>query len=356
MVLKKTHLSHLLSGASDKVSGALLQQLKSICVVICLVVVSVVFVTPAYAAQSSLTPMKVLEQMAQASRELSYTGSLTYEQGGNIETFRVTHRVTEGREFERLEHLSGPKQAVERTGRTTDCIEPGERLLRGLSIDTSPAELKDSYRLHFAGSGRVAGRSALELDVLSKDQYRYSYRLSIDKETKLLLRSLRLDHKKRVVERFQFVDLQLILPEREKQGASDRKLSLASSSIEIVKNQSYIHQAPSKLGSCHGEEIKPKRWLVTWLPQGFELSGQRLSSSSVFSSDMLSFSDGLANFSVFVEPFKKQPFIQGHVQKGATAAFSTRLNLNGQDCVVSVVGEISGLAAKQIAESVTLVQ
>ncbi|MFL0797019.1 MAG: MucB/RseB C-terminal domain-containing protein [Cellvibrionaceae bacterium] len=288
-------------------------------------------------------PHGLLEQMAQAARELNYTGSFSYEQGGGMETFRITHRVDQGREFERLEHLSGPQRAVERSGRTTDCIEPGERILRGLNVSTSPAQLKNSYRFHFAGKGRVAGREVVQLDVLAKDEFRHSYRLSIDAQTKLLLRSLRVDRKKRVLERFQFVDIRF----GEDEVASPVNIK------KLTGKKVTIHQAPLKVGSCHGEDIKSTHWFVSWLPQGFALSGQRLSKKH---GDMLTFSDGLANFTVFIEPYNKQAFVQGHAQHGATAAFATRLELDDRDIVVSVVGDISAVAAKQIAQSVTTIQ
>ncbi len=292
-----------------------------------------------FAAVAVENPYRLLENMAQAARELNYTGSFTYEQGGGMETFRITHHVEKGREFERLEHLSGPQRAVERSGRTTDCIEPGERLLRSLNLNASAAGLKDSYRFHLAGKGRVAGRTVVQLDVLAKDEFRHSYRLSIDEQTNLLLRSLRIDRKKRVLERFQFVDIQfgdsIVIPQSN------------------VDKTSIIHRAPLKVGSCNGEDVKSTRWLVSWLPQGFAMSGKRVSEKH---GDMLTFSDGLANFTVFIEYYDKQAFVEGHAQHGATAAFATRLQLNGEDCVVSVVGDISAIAAKQIAQSVTTLQ
>jgi len=54
------------------------------------------------------------------------------------------------------------------------------------------------------GESRVAGRPAVALGVLAKDQHRYSFELHLDRKTALPLKSLMLSDKGQLLERFQF--------------------------------------------------------------------------------------------------------------------------------------------------------
>ena len=51
---------------------------------------------------------------------------------------------------------------------------------------------------------RVAGRSAVALAVVPRDQHRYGFELHLDRETALPLKSLMLNEKGQLLERFQY--------------------------------------------------------------------------------------------------------------------------------------------------------
>ena len=70
---------------------------------------------------------------------------------------------------------------------------------------------------------------------------------------------------------------------------------------------------------------------------------------------VMAFTDGLAAFSVFLEPndlVNGQDGVQGWAQRGATMAYSRVMLLGGSPFRVTVVGEIPQKTAERIASSV----
>lgn len=293
---------------------------------------------PASATDDPDRVHSLLAGMSKAVRELDYRGLFTYEYGGALETLRIVHAVRDGVEYERLQHLSGPEREVLRQGQPVDCLHTGDQLLQGrfpaLMDDTS--RLDGYYHFYIRGSERVAGREVIVLQVVPKDEYRYGYTLGIDKETGLLLKSLLVGKKKRVLERFQFVELELgpLIGEADYQPVSPRH-----------------RVADSQLSGCNLQEQQrtPERWQAAWLPSGFIFSGQRQSESA---GDMLMYTDGLTTFSVFIELIKGQVALEGRAQRGATVAYMSQLQ-SAQDAYrVTVVGEIPPLTAQRVAASI----
>ncbi len=294
-------------------------------------------ITPSQANEDSAQVRQLLGRMSEAVRELDYRGLFTYEYGGSLETLRVVHAVKDGVEYERLEHLSGPEREIVRSGQSVDCLNPGDQLLRGRLRNLGvKADLDGFYHFYLRGEERVAGREALILQAVPKDKYRYGYTLSIDKQTGLPLKSLLIGNKKRVLERFQFVELELgpMLGEEDYQPVSPR-----------------YRVAEHALSPCNpeGNEV-PKRWQTTWLPDGFVFSGQRQPSGQ---GDMLMYTDGLTAFSVFIEPLKSKVMIEGRAQRGATVAYMAQLVRNQVPYRVTVVGEVPAVTAQRVASSIS---
>lgn len=275
-----------------------------------------------------------LGQMAQSNRELSYEGLFTYEHGVALETFKLTRWVDQGLQYERLEHLSGPEREVLRQGLAVDCHSAGDQLRHGrLNLsDDQVADLAEHYYLDVAGQERVAGRSTRQLQVIPRDTYRYGYLLDVDEETGLLLRSLLVDEQRRVLERFQFVDIQLAPAQLE-------------SSLE--PRAQLFRQANAQLSPCNPTALsKPERWELSWLPPGFVFSGQQTVQDDI---EMLMYTDGLSTFSVFLAPDDGERAIEGRAQRGATNAFMGQVLAGDQPFRVTVVGEVPVQTAEQVA-------
>ncbi len=290
-----------------------------------------------HAAEDVQQVQKLLRKMSEAVRELSYHGLFTYEYGGSLDTLKVIHTVREGVEYERLQHLSGPEREFLRSGQSVDCLPPGDQLLRGrmLSIGKKSLGLEQNYDFYIREGERIAGREAVVLQVVPKDTFRYGYTIGIDVESGLPLKSLLVGNNKRVLERFQFVELDV--------GAVDDE------QLQPAYNKHWVAGHPLK--NCDNR-ITPsfsKHWKATWLPRGFLFTGQRKTESD---GDMLMFTDGLTAFSVFIDPVIDKVLLEGKAHRGATVAFMSRVVKQQQPFSVIVVGEIPDVTAQRVASSI----
>ena len=165
----------------------------------------------AYAEDASTLLMK----MNKAFAIENYDGMFTYFTGDDLASLRVVHKVVDGVQKERLVHLNGAPREIIRLGEEVVCIvQPGDDI--AVLEDSIPAgpfarafvrefeRVSDSYVVTTAGEGRVAGRSATRVAVTPRDAYRYGYRLWLDQETALLLRSDLVSAEGERLEVFQF--------------------------------------------------------------------------------------------------------------------------------------------------------
>ena len=93
---------------------------------------------------------------------------------------------------------------------------------------------------------------------------------------------------------------------------------------------------------------------MEWLPPGFQLtsSSTHQDTQTKATVDSLMYEDGLARFSVFLEPISDASVTETRTQLGPTVAVSRRLNTVDGEMMVTVVGEIPVGTAERIALSV----
>lgn len=306
-------------------------------------------------AQAADAPRQWLDDMNRAFSELSYDGIFSYFSGHDLASLRVVHMVVDGEQRERLVHLNGAPREIVRRGDEVACIVmPGDALLElEESIPSGPFarafvrrydRISENYGLSFFGEDRVADRTAVRVAVTPRDDNRYGYRLWLDKDTRLLLRSELVDAKGRRLEIFQFnhirfgdtVDSAMLEPDG-KDGSVVSHLTLATK-----------HQEP-----VSREDVA---WEAGWLPDGFSMAAAdiRRAPSSLKSVDTLMYSDGLAAFSVFVEDMPDSGAASMVSRNGATVAV-TRMIKGRQDepYLVTLVGEIPTPTAQRIAGSIS---
>lgn len=282
-----------------------------------------------------------LKRLAQAEQKQSFQGTFVYERNGSFSTHRIWHRVVDGKVREHLLQLDGSAQEVLRVDGVTQCVSG--TLVAGVSnIPDSPAHAFDAaklsawYDMKVAGSSRVAGRSATVVTLTPKDQHRYGIELHLDSETGLPLKSLLLSDKGQLLERFQFTELDTAnLPtDQMLQPSADCK------AVEVAKTKSDTQK-------------QQVAWHSDWLPPGFELSSAaaRNDPDSKALVTSLMYDDGLARFSVFIEPVSGAEVTDIRTQLGPTVAVSRRLTTPKGDAMVTVVGEIPIGTAERIALS-----
>ena len=295
--------------------------------------------------------MKVLERMGAAAKQLNYEGVFAYQTGQNLQSIRIIHRSDGQGEVERLISLNGAAREVIRTNDLVTCIFPeGKRvhvnrrplgrgfpsdLLRRLSSATPYYEVVSGQQ------GRVADRIAQELVIKPIDSYRYGFRLWVDKDSDLLLKSELVAGDGNVLETFAFstVELDKIIP--------DSLLQPQISGKEMTWNrtepESAVNMAAKKNWS---------RWQVAWLPEGFSLVAQqnRLKAANGAAVEQRVYSDGLSSVSVFIEKIRaRHSHLHGGSKMGAVNAFGTILSAH----FVTVVGEVPAKTVEKIGASIS---
>lgn len=295
------------------------------------------FIVPAHAdeAQDWLT------RLSQAEQQQSFHGTFVYERNGSFSTHNIWHRVQNGQVRERLLQLDGSAQEVVRIDGRTQCVSG--TLIAGLGDSPNaaaraldPKKLKNWYDLAVIGKSRVAGRDAVIVSLTPRDQHRYGFELHLDKKTGLPLKSLLLNDKGQLLERFQFTSLDTDEIPSDKDLLADpdcKPINIASDKASAAKTV--------------------QNWRSDWLPPGFELtsSSSHKDAQTKTQVSSLMYDDGLARFSVFLEPLNGATVTDTRTQLGPTVAVSRRLTTPQGEMMVTVVGEIPIGTAERIALS-----
>ena len=290
----------------------------------------VLFSLPVY-AQESMTGRELLARQSLAMAQTSYSGLLTYEHGTHLSTIEVNHQVVDGVEHETLLHLSGDAREIRRNSDHNLCPFPGEQLVRGLYPNGIhiTQDIDAFYHISILGSERIAGRQAIVVQVMPRDQHRYGYIVSVDKESFLALKILLIGPGAKVIERFQFSKIAINTPAAIVSGGSPEQ---------------------SNINGCNAVDTSSQRqqWVAQWVPPGFVFAGQSLLPGKRL---MMKYTDGLSAFSVFIDQLEVPSIIEGRAQRGATIAYLGRLESNSGNYRVTIVGEVPAPTLERVAMS-----
>ncbi len=304
--------------------------------VFCFVLVIFFNPSPLATAQDNALAQDLLARMAQSMRELDYRGRFTYEVADSaIETYEITHRVIAGEEQERLERLNGSEKEVVRENSEVNCLATGDKILRGRLEGMHPSDqLFNNYTLYLRGEQRVAGRSAYLLQLVPHDSYRNGQSITVDKETFLPLQKQWFSPDNKLMERVQFVDIELS-PALEEQSGN------------AVDESSVFTMDPIRCNQAD-EELVRASWAVNWLPKGFFLTKVGRTDEG---ESMLSYTDGVASFSIFVRERPVSILVEGKSNRGATIAYVGNRIWQQNPFRITVVGEIPSITAQKVIAS-----
>ncbi len=296
-----------------------------------------------------------LNRVARSNQSNSYEGTFVYRCVADVVTMKIVHAATDAGERERLVSLSGPTQHIVHDGevitsvfpkKTTRFLGPGGG---ALSIGGTPSvtdeSLERNYQLKNVGADRIAGRPTQVVEIKPKDKYRYGFKLWLDDETFLALRSDMVDETGRIIEQILFTDIQML-------GTQDALAKVDAAEWGVAPTdaaQVDQHMTPERQLVTDGASP----WDVTQLPEGFALTEHVYAldhQARTPEGEHLLFSDGLASVSIFIEKFadNETPF-KGVSRMGAVNAFGTVVN--GHQ--VTVVGDVPEATVRMMGQSVT---
>ena len=325
---------------------------------------------------TATTPTEWLHAMDNAFRSLNYDGVFEYSIASHsqirmeqhrgdrtvsvtadvarditVASFRIVHMVIDGVEHERIAHRGGPPREILRTGAQVSYIVPqgDESFALEGDLPTGPyprlfmrsEDLSQNYRFRISGRQRLIGRQSVCLEVQPLDDNRFGYLLWLDEETGLLLRSELRDPNGRYLESVKFVSLKVGEAVTENALQPDMPAVPARPIVELS-------EPPT------GPNVRVN-WAIGWVPDGFRIADASTHDRTKDGTNRgvhVMFSDGLATFSVFVEPAPRSAAGGVFSRRGATVLLSHDLTGERGDYMVTVVGEVPPRTAQRIAESV----
>jgi len=242
-------------------------------------------------ARAEDAPYELLARMNTALRTLDFQGSFVYEHDGRVDALRIFHLGGE-RERERLVSLTGPRGEIVRNDGSITCMQSGTMptlFANGANLHLLPLvpnihALGAQYSTADAGEDRVAGYAARVIDITPTDHYRYGYRLWLEQNSQLLLRSAVIDAARRPLEQFMFVALDV--------GAKPSEADLAPAE-------------PADTTVSPADEVRASlkpHWRIAQPPAGFRLVRAQQPLDVNSTAEHLIYSDGIASVSIYVEP------------------------------------------------------
>jgi sigma-E factor negative regulatory protein RseB len=303
---------------------------------------------PCFAGSTNEQARAWLDKMLRAGESLNYDGTFVYRNGEEVEAMRIIHQAGAEGGRQRLVALGGVAREVIRDRSRVTCILPDHRSVvvtksRYATIpspSTLGSELPDDrfYQMEVIGTDRVAGRTAEIVGVRPRDAYRYGYRLWVDHETGLLLKSALLRSEGKPLEQFAYTSL--MLPEQ----IPDTLLSPGISAAGFTWYES-SEDLPAR------DSRARRQWRPTWLPMGFMLrdSAEYPLPTRRMPVDHLFYSDGLASLSIYIEKLEStSDRLDGVSSMGALNAFGKVI----EEHQVTVVGEVPVVTVRSVGKSV----
>jgi len=298
-------------------------------------------------------PKEWLERMNHALTTRNYIGVFTHNHGGRVETLRIIHRVRGRDVSERLLSLDGPGREFIREGNELTCYFPDKRTVLverrapdGPLLGAIPAiDDGDSlvYEIRGGQRERLLGRTTRVVALHPRDQYRYGYRLWIDEQTSMPLKTQLCDQSGQVIEQIVFSNIDL--PER-----------IPDSMFKPQVDASTYHWLRAERAMVV-TSATPALWEAMRLPPGFRMatrSAQAMPGSSEPVAHLV-YTDGIASVSVFVEPRKANSAgAEGPARVGSSSAYSTVVDGHQVTAVGEVPPSTVELIAKQVKASKTV--
>lgn len=282
-----------------------------------------------------------LQRMGDALNNASYVGEFITESVNRSETLSIVHRVRDGVVSERLVSLSGNGRELVRENDEVVVYLPDQKLAiierrsgRSDLLGALPrflGEMSSWYKIDYVGRETTIFGPTAVVAVRPLDGYRFGYRLWIDMDSHMPVRSDLSDSAGRVVERLRFTKLKF-----------DRNIPDSAFEPSVDRNKlRWVRQTPQA-------EDEAPAWRAARVPPGFRLSvsGKQAVAGNSSPVSHLVYSDGLASVSVFIhEPAPGKPPVLGSGRSGVASAYSTIVN--GHQ--VTVVGEVPPRTLKFIA-------
>ena len=307
-----------------------------------------VFVTFAVAKTPDNTedPGQLIQAMSESLRSLSYEGTFVTLSGTVVDTLKIKH-VNDGTEtHEQLISLNGETREIFRNSELVTCIWPNsqsvitmktQERIPGTGYDFT---LNNNYHYRLLPEDRIAGRETFVVEIVADDTKRFSYRVWIDKETKMLLKSMSLDDSGIPIEQVMFTDIRF---------GRDITIDNVSDKLEHLEFQTQDYTEASAVSYSTEKKVR-----FDVLPKGYRKVSEMNHPMPTVSDPVrhIFLTDGMASISVYVQ-FDYHPSDDSHVglsKLGGIAAFGRRTGT----AFTTVMGDVPAQTVRAVAHAVNI--
>jgi len=284
-----------------------------------------------------------LEKMNHAMKVLNYQGTVAFMKNGQLDTMRYIHAAKNGLEQERLLSLNSPMREVIRDSGKVSCtfkkthrrVVNHSPLSRSFILDLPQqiSSLAENYQVYVSGEESVAMRPTWVITIQSKDNFRYSRKIWLDKQQLLPLKVEVYNLEGAILEQVVFTDIGV------------------ETSIPFVKMNDDQHYDVQHIHQAQTESFDKASFVLNNLPAGFKkVFFTRVSMhKSEQPVDHLLLTDGFSSVSVYVDD-KDEEISSGLQTLGSVNSFSRVVN--GYQIVV--LGEVPAKTVEYIAKGIVL--
>ena len=131
---------------------------------------------------------------------------------------------------------------------------------------------------------------------------------------------------------------------------SNNSIALSSTGTATsVDNVNDIIRLPAPIEATNAADAT---WSAATLPTGFVLTQRSLDTSSPVVREVLTYSDGIDNFTLYVEALNGRIIAEGHAFAGSNLVLGQTITHNGNPIFITLVGQLSLAQGEQVASSV----
>ena len=288
-----------------------------------------------------------LDKMAQAVQRLNYDGTFIYWHDEQLETVRIVHESDPQGERERLVSLTGAAREIIQNGEELTCYLPDQKSVMvskshprkpyPLNFPKDTSRLAKNYQITLSHNERMAGHDARIVTIMPHDGYRYGYRLWLETETGMPLKSDLLDEHGTAVEQVMFTNIEFL-----------KQVPPALLQSTLSGSGYAWHNAVDAAGETLLSD--KSAWRVTRLPDGFMLThhSRHPMPDSKVQTEHLVFSDALASLSVYIDQAgDDKRMLNGLSHMGAVNAYGAIVS----GYHVTVVGDVPRATVQMVGES-----
>lgn len=301
-------------------------------------------------------PQEWLNRMANAAQQVSYQGTLVHTCDGVVDVVQIVRRIDNGRVTERITSHDVAGREIIRSPEEVMCVLPEQNSVvvetrhdrsqrEGSPISKLPSFSNVDtaiYKLAMLQPDRIAGQDTEVIAVRPVDEYRYGYRVWLDRKRAMVLKFELMGETGETLEQILFTEIEY----SDQIPAADVSPSMP---MDTFRRQQSTVSVETAVGSDESREGSVQ-WRATELPAGFKLTVRRSKTApgSAKPLEQLVYSDGLGSVSVFIETgVAEAELAEGLSRFGATNAYTTTM----EDRLITAVGYAPVRTVKMIALS-----